>query len=215
MSTGSETPPSPSRGDEPRSPGRRRHRLDARTIGICVCIALIAGILAGLLVSFVGGSDDDAGGNATGTPRADLTPDSDVDRTAALDAKVTTFEDEATTVGAYLDGKPLVVNLWASTCVPCIKEMPAIEKVHQRNRSDVAFLGVDVQDQKADGLAMIDRTGVTYPSVQDRSGSFARSAEAAGLPTTLLIDADGEVVASHLGALTESKLQDLIDTKLG
>ena len=180
-----------------------------------MCVALIAGIVAGLLISFVGGDDDDAGGDTKGTPTAELTPDDAVDRSAALDAKVTTFDDEPTTVGSYLDGKPLVVNLWASTCVPCIKEMPAIEKVHQRNAADVTFLGVDVQDQKADGLAMIDRTGVTYPSVQDRNGSFARSAEAAGLPTTLVIDADGEVVASHLGALTESKLQDLIDTKLG
>ena len=214
MSTGPDTPPSPASGDEPRSPARRR-RVDARTIGICVCIALIAGILAGLLVSVLGGGDDDAGGDAKGTPKAELTPDGDVDRSSALDAKVTTFDDEPTTVGAYLARKPLVVNLWASSCVPCIKEMPAIEKVHQRNASEVAFLGVDVQDQTADGLAMIDRTGVTYPSVQDRSGSFARSAKAAGLPTTLLIDADGEVVASHLGPLTESKLQDLIDTKLG
>ena len=79
MSTGPDTPPSPASGDEPRSPARRR-RVDARTIGICVCIALIAGILAGLLVSVVGGGDDDAGGDAKGTPKAELTPDGDVDR---------------------------------------------------------------------------------------------------------------------------------------
>ena len=52
-------------------------------------------------MSFVGGGDDDAGGNAAGTPRAELTPDGDVDRTAALDTKVTTFDDEATTVGRF------------------------------------------------------------------------------------------------------------------
>ncbi|MCU1353647.1 MAG: TlpA family protein disulfide reductase, partial [Acidimicrobiales bacterium] len=182
-----------------------RRRLDRRAVGIAVCVALLAAIAAGLLVSRATGRDA-----PDQSPKGSLTqPDPD----AALRAAVTTFDGKRTTVGTYL-GTPLVVNLWSSTCVPCLTEMPALERVHRRLKARVTFVGVDVLDQTKDGRAMMRRTGITYASVQDRSGSFARAAQAAGLPTTLLVDASGHVVASHTGAITEGDLQRMIDQKL-
>lgn len=208
MPARSDAPPSPPSGDEPRSPRGRRRGLDGRAIAICVCIALLAAIGAGLLVSVLGGSDDSP------TPKATLTPESNADRAKALTTKVTTFNDTATTVGAQLRGRPMVLNLWSTWCAPCLKEMPAIEKVHQANLGTVDFLGIDVKDQPDDAKAMILRTGVTYTSLQDRSGAFVTAADATALPVTMLVDANGNIVATHTGALTQAKLQDLIDTKL-
>jgi hypothetical protein len=71
-----------------------------------------------------------------------------------------------------------------------------------------------VQDQPGDGKAMLKRTGVTYRALQDRGGSFARAAQAVGLPTTLLLDATGHVVASHTGKLSEGDLERMIAEKL-
>ena len=197
------TPPAGAQpGPAPRVP---RRRLDRRTIGICTCVALLAAIGAGLVADRLVGHQ-----SSTAAPTGTLTranPD------GALRAQLTSFDDKPITLASLPRG-PLVVNLWSSTCPPCLTEMPALERAHRRLLGKVTFVGVDVQDQPADGRAMLARTGVTYRALQDRGGSFARAAEAVGLPTTLLIDPHGHVVASHTGALTEAELERVIAEKL-
>src|SRR5207248_10634891 len=60
-------------------------------------------------------------------------------------------------------GRPLVINFWASWCVPCRKEMPAFEAVHRRRGDRVSFIGIDRQDDRSDALRFLARTGVSYP----------------------------------------------------
>ena len=111
------------------------------------------------------------------------------------------------------DRRPTVVNFFSTTCTPCIKEMPAFERVH-RSRDDISFIGIDVQDQVGPGRKLIERTGITYEALRDPPGDLLRVAGGVGLPTTLLIDAEGRVVESHTGALTERTLRTLIRSKL-
>ncbi|MCU1455473.1 MAG: Thiol:disulfide oxidoreductase TlpA [Acidimicrobiales bacterium] len=207
MSSDSESPAAgaaPGAAGPPTSSTRQR-RLDRRTLGICICAALLAAIVAGLVADHLVGHD-----RTSAAPQGSLsTPNPD----GALHAPLTTFDDKPTTLAGSV-GTPLVVNLWSSTCPTCITEMPALERVHQRLKGRVTFVGVDVQDQTSDGRAMLRRTGVTYRALQDRAGSFARAAEAVGLPTTLLIDAKGHVVASHTGALSEAELERVVAEKL-
>lgn len=118
------------------------------------------------------------------------------------------------TEGSLLDyrGTPLVVNFWASTCVPCIDEMPDFEEVHREVGDRVAFLGVDVQERVEEGMEMVDKTKVTYDLASDFDGSLmAETAPVVLLPTTLFIDEDSRLVGSHTGALDKDELASLID----
>ena len=116
---------------------------------------------------------------------------------------------------AELRGTPVVVNFWASTCAPCVREMPALESVHQAAGDDVAFVGVAVNDRVDDALELADRTGVTYPLVADADGSFFVDAGATLLPTTLVLDQDGAVVRRFVGELTADELVEVLADDTG
>ncbi len=108
---------------------------------------------------------------------------------------------------ARFAGKPLVVNFWASWCVPCVKEMPDFEAVYQEQGGQIGFVGVNVIDQVADARTMAERTGVTYPLVRDRSGALLRFVGGATMPTTALVDAEGNVVKVLNKALSAEELR--------
>ena len=109
------------------------------------------------------------------------------------------------------------MNFFASTCAPCVTEMPAFEEVYQDlGGEQVAFLGLAVADRPEDAQALVDQTGVTYPTAPGpgRLPSSPRWA-ASCCPTTVLLDADGTVVATHNGALDADELRALIADELG
>ena len=112
---------------------------------------------------------------------------------------------------ASFRGKPVVLNFWASWCAPCKDEMPAFERVHRRVGDRVAFLGVDGNDSRRLALALIEETGVTYPSVYDPDDTLYRRYKLLGRPVTVLVDPDGEVVASRSGRLEEEELTALLE----
>lgn len=115
---------------------------------------------------------------------------------------------------ASLRGKPVVVNFWASWCVPCRKELPDFEAAHQRFGDRVAFLGVNHQDGRTPARDLLRETGVTYPSGADADGKTATDYGLRGLPSTVLISADGQIVASRTGQLSRSELDDMIEERL-
>ena len=104
----------------------------------------------------------------------------------------------------------MVLNFWASWCAPCKKEMPAFERVHQRLGEDIAFLGVNGNDSRRLALALLEETGVTYPSVYDPDDTLYRRYKLVGRPVTVLIDPDGQVVASRAGEVDEDELLALL-----
>ena len=132
---------------------------------------------------------------------------------AAFDSAFTYFDGSTGSLTDYR-GKPLVVNFFAAWCVPCVKEMPDFERVHQEVGDDVQFLGFDVRDQLEEGKKIAERTGVTYDLARDPDGGFLALMEGVVMPTTALIDAEGEVVEVHNGALEADELRDLIDEHL-
>lgn len=104
------------------------------------------------------------------------------------------------------DGKPLVVNLWASWCSPCRAEMPAFERVHQKLGDDVAFIGVTDDPDHAAAREVAAKTGVTYPLAVDTGQHLLIDLGVAGLPATVFIDAQGRIIGRHAGVLTEEAL---------
>ena len=110
-------------------------------------------------------------------------------------------------------GKVMVVNFWATWCPPCRQEIPAFIRV-QRNYADrVAFVGIAI-DEAEQVRAFADELGINYPVFIGSSDAIelARSAGNAGggLPFTVILDRHGQVAATRLGAMSESRLQQIL-----
>lgn len=107
--------------------------------------------------------------------------------------------------------RPTVVNLWASWCVPCRREMPALRAAHDRWGADVRFLGVNVRDDRRAALTFLADFGVTYPQVVDVEGRLPSQLGSPGLPVTVVVDADGAVVWRRVGELNPDELQRAVE----
>jgi cytochrome c biogenesis protein CcmG/thiol:disulfide interchange protein DsbE len=107
---------------------------------------------------------------------------------------------------AQLRGRPVLVNFWASWCVPCRKEMPVLEAAYRRIHGRVAFLGVDTNDTRGAALSFLRQTGVTYPSVYDPHGTAAITYGLFGLPTTVFVAPNGRMIERHVGELSPGAL---------
>jgi cytochrome c biogenesis protein CcmG/thiol:disulfide interchange protein DsbE len=103
-----------------------------------------------------------------------------------------------------LRGRPVVVNFFASWCVPCRKEMPAFQSAAGRLGDKVAFLGVDHQDDRKGALQLLADTGVRYPTGYDPDGRVAVAYGLFGMPTTLFVSADGRLLEKHTGELEQT-----------
>src|SRR3712207_567570 len=102
---------------------------------------------------------------------------------------------------ADLRGSPVVMNFWASWCIPCREEAKLLERVYQEYKDEgVVFIGVSYKDSDVSALEFIEEFGVTYPSVRDIDDEFARDLGVSGVPETFFIDADGRFVGSASGA---------------
>jgi len=129
--------------------------------------------------------------------------------------RFTTFEGAEVALSS-LQGRPVLVNFFASTCVPCVTEMPALEEVHKQLGDQVTFLGLAAEgDRPEDALALVERTKVTYRTARDADASVITALGGAVLPTTVLLDADGSVVKVHSGKLDADALRSLLADELG
>jgi thiol-disulfide isomerase/thioredoxin len=106
---------------------------------------------------------------------------------------------------AQFEGRPVVVNVWASWCGPCRAEQRGLQRASEELAADgVGFVGVNVRDDRAAATTYLDEFAVTYPSIYDRSSSFVQAlGDHAPLapPYTLVIDAQGRIAARILGVL--------------
>jgi cytochrome c biogenesis protein CcmG, thiol:disulfide interchange protein DsbE len=116
------------------------------------------------------------------------------------------FEDNLVSFDDYL-GAPLVVNLWQSSCPPCIVEIPHLETVHQETGDQIRFLGIAVAESAADSLAMIESTGVTYDMGRDPDGTLMIELGVVALPSTLFVTPDGEIAHVAIGALSLDEIR--------
>ncbi len=107
--------------------------------------------------------------------------------------------------------RPVVLNFFASWCVPCRKELPMLEKAHRRTAGDVAFIGVAVNDSRSAARETLDRAGVSYPAGADPDEVVAGSYRVRGMPTTVFIGADGRALGRVEGELTSKALDRWLD----
>jgi len=109
-------------------------------------------------------------------------------------------------------GRPLVINLWATWCPPCRREMPVLQTAQQQ-RDDVVFLFVNQAQSPKTVADYLNTQGLTLSNVLfDDSGELAQKVGAMALPSTLLYTAEGRLSASHLGELSNASLTRLLET---
>lgn len=114
---------------------------------------------------------------------------------------------------AGLQGRPRLVNVWASWCPPCRAEMPWLQRAHESGQVDV--LGIDAEDQVGAASALLADLDITFPSLFDPANEFAREIRTISKPTTLLVSRDGEVVYVRSGAFTSyDDLREVLRTYL-
>jgi cytochrome c biogenesis protein CcmG/thiol:disulfide interchange protein DsbE len=112
-------------------------------------------------------------------------------------------------------GRPIVVNFFASTCAPCVQEMPDIESVKRDVGEEVAFIGVATNDRVDDAIERAEETGVTWDLANDPRGDFITQVGGVILPTTVLVDAESRIAEVHGGQIDAGELRDLLEEHFG
>ena len=112
-------------------------------------------------------------------------------------------------------GKPIILNFWASWCGPCKSEMPDIQRFYEEYGEDVHFLIVNCTDGSRETVetakAFLEDAGYTFPVYFDTTYMGAYTYGASSIPLTYFIDANGDMAAYYMGAMSESILRQGVD----
>lgn len=116
-------------------------------------------------------------------------------------------------------GEVTVINFWYAACAPCRVEAPDLQAIHEEfDDEGVQFYGVNTRDTQATAEAFERNFGITYPSMEDRSGQVMMAMTSyvppSAVPTTLVLDREGRVSARVLGIAEPGTLRALITTAL-
>jgi cytochrome c biogenesis protein CcmG/thiol:disulfide interchange protein DsbE len=118
-------------------------------------------------------------------------------------------------LGDY-SGRWVLVNFWASWCVPCREESPALETFYRRQRGrDFTVLGIDTRDLTDDGRDFVSRYGVSYPQLRDGDGEAADDFATTGVPESFLVDPKGRLVLIRRGPVDEEYLERYVAPLIG
>ena len=178
----------PHQQDEPVDPQRRS---GLPRIPLIVALVVVVGAVA----------------LAVGTRQADA-PAS----TAAPAFELPSITDPAETVSLELrDGRPAVLNFFASWCAPCRRELPHFAEASRRLEGEVTFIGVAHQDDADLAADMLREFDIDYPAGNDPAGDVARRYLLRGMPSTAFIAADGTLVGVAAGELDAGELDDWIE----
>jgi cytochrome c biogenesis protein CcmG, thiol:disulfide interchange protein DsbE len=157
----------------------------AKTVGQVVAVAAVVGLLA-LLGWKLAFGDGGGASEALASGHNPVAPDFTLPRIDAEGGDLTL---------SSLRGKAVVVNFWASWCIPCKDEAPELQKTYAKYRDKgLVVLGVDAKDFRQDGRRFIERFGLTYPIVDDGKGSTLGKWGVGGFPETFFVDREGRLV---------------------
>ncbi len=106
--------------------------------------------------------------------------------------------------------KPLIINVWYSTCEPCRRELPALANADMQYRNLVRFVGVNIKDSATVAREFAAQYGVEFELLLDKNGLFISQLGIATAPVTLAIDQQGVIVGQKAGEISASELDELV-----
>jgi len=191
---------------------KHRRSMPAWLIGLMIAIAVL---VAGLLAANALGFGDDPTIDETDAAASNEAVASD-DAGADTDGLTFTYFDG--TQGSFEDlrGQPVVINFWASWCPACVAELPDFEHVHGVLGDEVQFVGMNLSEtDRSSAEKLLAETGVTYTLAEDPDGTLYASFDGIAMPTSVFIDAEGNIVYTHSGVVfaadLEKKLREVFD----
>ncbi|MCU0280675.1 MAG: TlpA family protein disulfide reductase [Acidimicrobiia bacterium] len=177
-------------------------------------LPLLAALAAALLFAACGDSTPElTAPQSTATQEASSSTEGRRQPAPAL--QVTLFDGSTFDLGEHLsrDGRPVVLNLWASWCPPCRDEMPHFDAAARRH-PEILFLGVAVRDDPEAAAATVAELALSYALGADLDGSVDAAFPSPGLPATFLIGSDGTLLGAVYGGLEPEDIEALVDRYL-
>lgn len=113
------------------------------------------------------------------------------------------------------EGRPVILNFWATWCGPCRAEFPELQQVAAENSDNLVIIGVNHTSADSPALVpdFVEEFGITFPIVLDETGEVVKTYQVLGLPTSVFIDRNGIIQELFTGPVTktyiESKLPEL------
>jgi cytochrome c biogenesis protein CcmG, thiol:disulfide interchange protein DsbE len=189
-----------------------------RGLAATVPVGLLALLIYGVMAQSPSTSIDDAlsRGQTTIAPSFRLAVLQAGSLGMPLEPKVAGVFRKRTVALSDLRGTPVVLNFWASWCVPCQEEASTSERAwrQQARGRGVLFLGLDMQDVTTDAHSFIRHYAIDYPNVRDPSNDVARIFGVTGVPETFFIGSGGQIVGHIIGASSIAQLTDGINAAL-
>jgi len=199
-------------------PARRAGRYAARALAAAVPVLFLGLLVFGVIVQNPSTTIDDnlASGRATPAPAFSLAVLRDGNLGSRLERQLAGPLSHGRLSLRELRGVPVVLNFWASWCVPCAQEAPLLERIWrgQAKPRGVLFLGLNMQDVTSDADNFMNHFGVDYLNIRDPSNDVARSYGVTGLPETFFISPSGLIVGHVIGETSAAQLRDGIDAAL-
>lgn len=108
-------------------------------------------------------------------------------------------------------GKWVVVNYWATYCGPCVAELPALNTIAKRFKDNVVVLGMEAgETEKGDLKQFVDEHHLSYPIAPTQDNTMFAMGLIYGVPTTFIVNPKGQIVDTHMGAISVGQLQKYI-----
>ena len=118
---------------------------------------------------------------------------------AAPNFTLSTVDGQQVSLEQYR-GKVVFLNFWATWCIPCREEMPALERLYQAYQAqDFAVISIDLKETADQVKAFFQKHALSFPALLDQNGAVFRDYLVAGMPTTYLIGRDGMLLARGVG----------------
>ncbi|NOK63518.1 MAG: hypothetical protein GFH27_549371n17 [Chloroflexi bacterium AL-W] len=114
---------------------------------------------------------------------------------------------------ADYQGDVVLINIWATWCPPCVREIPRLVRLHEQfGVQGFAVLGVNTawQDERSDVESFVRSRGINYPVLLDTDGGVSQAYSGRLLPTSYLVDRDGKIVNTYVGEIDEAQLEEHI-----
>ena len=137
--------------------------------------------------------------------------------TPAPDFTVQNEEGESVSLSDYV-GKPVIINFWATWCGPCKSELPAFDAAYREYGEDVHFLMVNLTDGTQETVdkvkKFVENGGYSFPVLFDTESDGAMTYGVYSIPLTVFVDARGNLLGGHPGAMSAQTLEEYVDILL-